>query len=235
MNIFGRLLLAIKKALKANLIAGILFLMPLAATFYFLYLLLNGVDRVLLLLPPQFRPEHLLGFRIPGLGLILLFTVLFICGFLVRNFIGRKLVSLGEWIMSYIPFVSWFYRAVKQLVEAIFHGPTRDFKRVVLVEYPRRNIYALAFVTGVAVGEIQDKTARKCINVFLPTTPNPTSGFYLIVPEEDVIPLEMSVEDSFKVLISGGILNPEAKAVMNGAKRLVRIPPAGNICKEDNS
>jgi uncharacterized membrane protein len=108
--------------------------------------------------------------------------------------------------------VSNFYKAVKQLVETIFYGPARDFKRVVLIEYPRTGLYTLAFVTGVAVGEIQQKTVKKVLNVFVATTPNPTSGFYLMVPEEDIIPLEMSVEDAFKVLMSGGILNPDAAA-----------------------
>jgi uncharacterized membrane protein len=112
--------------------------------------------------------------------------------------------------MYRIPFVSPLYKAVKQLVETLLSGSTRDFKRVVLIEYPRKGVYGLAFVTGVSVGEIQRKTEKKCINVFVPTTPNPTSGFYLILPEEDVIPLDMSVEDAFKVLISGGIINPEA-------------------------
>lgn len=212
MSIFKRFVYFFKSALKANLLAGILFLMPLVATFWFLRLLLIWVDKTLLLLPPAYRPEAFLPFPVPGLGLILVFTVLLLTGVFVRNFIGRKLVSLGERIMSYIPFVSKVYDAVKKLVDTIFFGAGKDFKRVVLVEYPRKGIYALAFVTGEAMGEIQDKTARRCLNVFLPTTPNPTSGFYLLVPEDDVTPLDMSVEESFKVLMSGGILSPERRS-----------------------
>ncbi len=150
-------------------------------------------------------------FPIPGLGFILVFVVLFLAGVSVRNFLGRKIVALGERIMSHIPFVSKIYSAVKKLVESIFFGAGKDFKRVVLIEYPRKGIYALAFVTGVSTGEVQDKTEKRVINLFLPTTPNPTSGFYLLVPEEDVIPLEMTVEDAFKLLMSGGILSPEGK------------------------
>lgn len=221
MNILKRLLLSIKNALKANLIAGILFLMPLVATFWFLRTLTIWVDKSLLLLPGPYRPENFLPFPVPGLGFILVFVVLLLCGVLVRNLLGRKLVALGEQVVGYIPYVSKLYKAVKKLVETIFSGAGKDFKRVVLIEYPRRGIFALAFVTGQASGEVQDKTAKRCLNVFLPTTPNPTSGFYLLVPEEDVTPLEMSVEESFKLLMSGGILSPEGPSGRNTAASAV--------------
>lgn len=222
MNVFKRLVLAVKKILKANLIAGILFLMPLVATFWFLHLLTVWVDKTLLLLPSHLRPENFLPFPIPGLGFILVFVVLLLCGMLVRNLLGRKIVALGEYVMSYIPFVSKVYKAVKKLVESIFFGAGKDFKRVVLIEYPRRGIYALAFVTGEATGEVQAKTSKRCLNVFLPTTPNPTSGFYLLVPEEDVTPLDMTVEESFKLLMSGGILSPEKANGREGAAAAVQ-------------
>ena len=199
----------IKHFFKANLIAGLLFLIPLVATFVALRVLVRWVDSSLLLLPAQYRPEAFLPFKLPGLGFILLFAVVLVTGLLVRNFLGRKLVKLWDALLSKIPLVSTLYGAVKQLVETIFGSSTKDFQRVVLIEYPRRGVYTLAFVTGIAVGEIQRKTANQVVNVFVPTTPNPTSGFYLMVPEEDLTPLEMSVEDAFKVLISGGIVNPE--------------------------
>jgi len=207
----------IKESLRVNLTAGILILVPLMATGYALYLLFKWVDKVLLFIPEPYRPESYLPFPVPGLGLIVVLMTVFLAGFLVRNLLGRKLVALGERIMSYIPFVSPLYKAVKQLLETIFHKDDDD-KRVVLVEYPRKGVYALAFVTGVAVGEIQEKTKRKGVNLFVPTTPNPTSGFYLIVPEEELIYLDMSVEESFKVLMSGGIINPETKNVSGGKK-----------------
>ncbi len=211
MSLLRRLFGWIKKVVKANLLAGLLFLMPLVATFWFFHLCITWVDKILLLLPVRFRPETWLPFPIPGLGVILVVTVLLVSGALVRNFLGRRLVALWERLLLHIPFVSKVYKAVKQLMEAIFFTTGKEFKRVVLVDYPRKGVYALAFVTGVATGEIQAKTARKVINVFLPTTPNPTSGFYLMVAEEEVIPLEMSVEQAFKLLMSGGILNPEEK------------------------
>lgn len=199
----------IKAALKANLIAGILVATPLAATLFLLGLILKWGDKILLLIPAAYRPESYLPFRIPGLGVFLLLALLFLLGLLARNILGRTLVRLGERIMDNIPLVNKLYQAVKQLVEAVFGAGEKDFKRVVLVEYPRRGTYALAYVTGKTYSEFQEKTGKHVINLFLPTTPNPTSGFYLMVPEEDVIPLDISVEDSFKILISGGIINPE--------------------------
>lgn len=199
-----------KTAFKANLVAGLLFLLPILATAFLISFLITWVDKTLLLLPAAIRPENFLPFPIPGLGLLLVITILFFTGMFVRNFVGRKLVSLGEALMRYIPFVSKVYSWIKQMVDTLFLTAGKDFKRVVLVEYPRRGIWAMAFVTGVARGEVQDKTHHQCINLFLPTTPNPTSGFYLLVPECDVIPLEMSVEDSMKLIMSGGILVPES-------------------------
>lgn len=199
----------VKAALKANLIAGLLVAAPLAATVFLLRLILRWGDKIMLLVPEAYRPESYLPFEIPGLGIFLLFALLFLLGILARNILGRTLVRLGERIMGAIPLVNKVYQSVKQLMETVLVGGGRDFKRVVLVEYPRRGIYALAYVTGRTYVEFSKKTGKNVINLFLPTTPNPTSGFYLIVPEEDVIELDISVEDSFKILISGGLINPE--------------------------
>ncbi len=201
-------LAAVRSSLKANLFAGILVLTPLVATFLALRIVVRWVDTLLLLLPAQYRPEAHLPFAIPGLGFILLIVVLLLAGLLARNFLGRKLVSLSDAILARIPLVSSLYSGIKHLVETIFTS-SRDFQRVVLIEYPRKGVYTMAFVTGIAVGEIQSKTASTVLNIFVPTTPNPTSGFYLMVPEQDVTPLDMGVEEAFKLLISGGILSAE--------------------------
>lgn len=198
-----------KAAIRTNLAAGVLVLAPIGATVLFLRFVVTQVDRVILWLPEAYRPENYLPFPVPGLGLLVVFMVLFLAGFLARNFLGRWVVRLWEKALSAIPFAGPFYRAVKQLVETVFGGTGQDFRRVVLLEYPRKGIYSIGFVTGVAVGEIQHRTSQRVVNVFLPTTPNPTSGFYLAVPEDEVIPLSMSVEDAFKVIVSGGIINPE--------------------------
>ncbi|MDD4650006.1 MAG: DUF502 domain-containing protein [Desulfoplanes sp.] len=198
-----------KTFFKTNLLAGLLFLTPLVATFYFLKMLIEWMDKILLVIPQGYRPQDLLPFPIPGLGVIIIVLLLLVTGILVRNYLGSKLVSVWNFIISRIPLVNKFYISVQQLVETVAKGGTKDFNRVVLLEFPRKGVYSLAYVTGVAVGELQEKTHKKVINVYVPTTPNPTSGYYLIVPEDEIIELDMSVEDSFKLLISGGIINPE--------------------------
>lgn len=228
LNFLRRQILESKNVFRANILAGVLFLLPILATVFLINLLITWVDMSLLLLPVQYRPENYLPVRIPGLGLLLVVIILFITGMFVRNFIGRKLVELGERLMRYIPFVSKVYSWIKQMVDTLLLTSGKEFKRVVMIEYPRRGIWAMAFVTGVAEGEVQDKTNHRVINVFLPTTPNPTSGFYLLVPETDVIPLDMSVEDSMKLIMSGGILVPEnyRKQSNNGAGRQPAPPAA---------
>ena len=204
LTLFGRM----RKFLKVNILAGLLFLTPIVATFLILKVIIGWIDQILLIIPPGFRPEDFLPFPVPGLGLIVLVLVLIFSGVFVRNYLGKQLVSIWEKIVEHIPIVNKIYTAVKQLIDTIVRSPVKDFKRVVLIEYPKENIYAMAYVTGVAMGELQEKTRRKMINVYVPTTPNPTSGFYLMVPEDETIPLDISVEDSFKLLMSGGILTP---------------------------
>ncbi|GAB7080917.1 DUF502 domain-containing protein [Megalodesulfovibrio paquesii] len=229
-NFFRRQILETKNVFRANILAGLLFLLPIVATLFLINLLITWVDMSLLLLPPQYRPENYLSVRIPGLGLLLVVLILFVTGMFVRNFLGRKLVEIGERLMRYIPFVSKVYGWIKQMVDTLFLSAGKEFKRVVLIEYPRKGIWAMAFVTGVAEGEVQDKTNHRVINLFLPTTPNPTSGFYLLVPETDVIPLEMSVEDSMKLIMSGGILVPESYA--KATARPAGAPAAGPSMEE---
>ncbi len=213
------LLQGIQNFFKANLLAGLLFLTPLVATFFFLRMLIHWMDAVLLVIPQGYRPEDVLPFPVPGLGLIIIICLLLVTGILVRNYLGRRLVALWDYIISHIPLVNKFYVSVQQLVQTVANGGTKDFKRVVLVEFPRTGVYSLAYVTGVAVGELQEKTQRNVINLYVPTTPNPTSGYYLIVAEDEVIELDMSVEDSFKLLISGGIINPDDSSYISKRSR----------------
>jgi uncharacterized membrane protein len=173
--------------------------------------LIKGMDAVLKYIPDKYLPETYLQFYIPGLGLILVVIIILVVGILTRNFIGRKIVRFGENIVNRIPFVRSLYMGVKQLVEAFFIQKNDAFKRVALLEYPRRGAYVLGFITGESKGEVQIKTDKKMINVFVPTTPNPTSGFYILIPEDDLIILNMTVEDAFKLIISGGIFSPHEK------------------------
>ena len=201
-----------KEFLKRNFWAGILVLVPISLTIYIIVIIFRAVDRILAYLPAKYNPQTYLPFPVPGLGLIFAFLIIMLVGFIARNYIGSKIIGLWEGLVNKIPFVRSIYVATKQLIETIFLKTDQNFRRVVLVEYPRKGVYALAFTTGMSKGEIQDKTHKKVVNVFVPTTPNPTSGFYLLVPEEELIFLEMNVEDAFKLIISGGIVTPEEKS-----------------------
>lgn len=198
----------LKSIVRGYFLAGLLVIVPLGITFFVISAILKLMDRVLVMIPAKFHFHTSLPFKIPGLGLILFIILVLITGILVKNYFGRRIVDIGEYILSKIPLVRPIYVAAKQVIQAMFGDSQDAFKRVVLIEYPRKDIYGLAFVTGVARGELVKKKDQQMINVFVPTTPNPTSGFYLIVPEEDTIPLSMTVEDAFKLLISGGVVEP---------------------------
>jgi len=203
------LLKKIKHRIRNYFIAGLLTVVPLSITLYVISILLKSADRIFNLIPAQYNPKAHLPFPFPGLGAILVLTMIFVIGLLMKNYVGGRIIDFGERIVYQIPLVRPIYSAVKQLLVAIFSQSFDGFKRVVMIEYPRRGIYALCFVTGVASGEVQELTSERVVNVFMPTTPNPTSGFYLLIPEKDVIPLAMSVEDAFKLIISGGLASPE--------------------------
>ena len=195
--------------LRRYIVAGLLVWLPIGATIFVIKLLLDLIDRVLFLLPPSFRPDALLGFRIPGLGLILAFVVLFVTGLLAANFMGKRLVGGVESLLARIPFVRTVYGAVKHFAEVLFSDSNVSFKKVLLVEYPRAGLYSLAFQTSDDPREVQALTGETIVTVFLPTTPNPTSGFMLFVPRSQVTELDMSVEEALKMVISLGVVVPE--------------------------
>lgn len=194
--------------LRRYLIAGLLLWLPLGVTILVVRLLVGTMDQTLLLLPERLRPDALLGFHIPGLGLVLAVTVVLVTGMLVANLFGRRLLALWERLLSRIPLVRSIYMAVKQLAETMFSGGGQSFRKVLLIEYPRKGLWTLAFQTGTGVGEAQQKTGREVVNVYVPTTPNPTSGFFLMVPREEVVELDMSVDDGLKMIISMGVVVP---------------------------
>lgn len=198
--------------MRRYLIAGLLVWVPLGVTLLVITTLVDLLDRVLLLLPPEWRPDALLGVHIPGLGVLVSVTVVFVTGIIAANLFGRQLVALWESLLARIPLVRSIYAAVKQLTETMFSSSGQSFRKVLLIEYPRRGLWTLAFQTGTDVGEAQAKTGQDVINVYVPTTPNPTSGFFLMVPRADVIELEMSVDDGLKMLISMGVVVPPARS-----------------------
>lgn len=198
--------------LKRYLIAGLLVWVPLGITFLVIRALVGVMDRTLLLLPPDWRPEALLGFPVPGLGIVLSILVVLITGMVVANLLGRKLVEGWESLLNRIPLVRSIYSAVKQILETIFVAGGKSFRKVLMVEYPRRGLWTLAFQTGSGTEEVHDKAGHRLMTVFVPTTPNPTSGFIILVPEEDIIELDMSVEDGLKLIMSLGVVAPPTRA-----------------------
>jgi uncharacterized membrane protein len=198
--------------LRRYLVAGLLVWLPLGATFLVIKLLVRWMDNSLLLLPEAYRPEVLLGFSLPGLGVVLSLLILLLTGLIAANLFGRKLVSLWEFLVSRIPLVRSIYSAVKQLVETMFSDNGKSFRKVVLVEFPRRGLWTLGFLTGSDQGEAQRLTGHDVLNVYIPTTPNPTGGYFVMVPREDVKELQMSVDDGLKMLLSMGAVVPGSLA-----------------------
>lgn len=189
--------------------AGLLVWLPVAATVLIFKLLLDLMDGLLFLLPTPYRPENLFGFRIPGLGAILAFIVLVLTGMLVANLIGRRLVTLYEALLSRIPLVRSVYGGVKTFAQVVLSDTASSFRKVLLVEYPRKGVYSLAFQTSDDASEVQAVTGEVIVTVYVPTTPNPTSGFILFVPRSQIIELDMSVEEAFKMIVSLGVVVPE--------------------------
>jgi len=199
-------------ALRRYIMAGLLVWLPLGVTILVVKMLVDLMDRSLLLLPLRYRPEQLLGMHIPGLGVIVAVVVVLGTGIIVANLFGRKLVAGWESLLARIPLVNSVYSAVKQIAETMFSANGQSFRKVLLVEYPRKGLWTLAFQTGTEVGEAQRKTGREVINIYVPTTPNPTSGFFLMVPKEDVVELEMSVDEGLRMIISMGSVVPKQPA-----------------------
>lgn len=194
--------------IRRYIVAGLLIWLPIGATILVFTLLLDLMDRLLFLIPPPYRPEELLGFRIPGLGVILALMVLVVTGILAANLLGRRLVHHYEQLLGRIPLVRSVYGAVKHFAEVVFSDTGSSFKKVLLIEYPRAGLYSLCFQTSENPPEVQTRTGDTVVTVFLPTTPNPTSGFMLFVPRRDVIELDMSVEEALKMIISLGVVVP---------------------------
>jgi len=198
--------------LKKYLIAGVLVWLPLGVTVLVVKLFVDLMDWTLLLIPLQYRPETLLGFSVPGFGVILSIIIILFTGMIAANLLGGKLVALWELILSRIPLVRSVYAAVKQLTETLFSSSGQSFRKVLMIEYPRKGAWTLAFQTGTEIGEAQRKTGEEVVNVYVPTTPNPTSGFFLMIPKKDVIELDMSVDEGLKMIISMGVVVPGSES-----------------------
>ena len=204
------------KWLRRYLVAGILVWVPLAVTYALLRFVVGLMDRTLLLLPAPYRPEILLQqlfgtqnpIQIPGLGVILTILVLLITGVLAANIVGRAFVGGWEALLDRIPVVRSVYGAAKNFAEIVFSDSSQSFKNVLLIQYPREGLYSLAFQTATELGEVQGRTGEEIVCCFVPTTPNPTSGFIVIVPRKDVTVLDMEVDEALKMIISLGVVVP---------------------------
>ena len=194
--------------MRRYLVAGILVWAPLAVTWFLLKIGVGLMDKTLAIIPAKYQPDELLGVHVPGLGVILTIIVLLVTGILAANFVGRAFVGGWESLMDRIPVVRAIYSAAKNFAEMVFSDSSQSFKKVLLIQYPRKGLYSLAFQTSSRLGEVQGRTGEDVVCCFLPTTPNPTSGFIIIVPKKDIIELDMEVDEALKMIISLGVVVP---------------------------
>ena len=207
----------LQRRLRNVFITGLLITLPIALTYFILQFLFKNLDA----LSPVFTkilidlgapiPE---GYRIPALGLVITLLIVLAVGWFTTNFFGKRLIQLGENIVGKIPFVRRIYKGSKQVVQSIAHADTRAFRKVVLIEFPRRGMLAIGFVTGEARGEVQENTFEDVLNVFVPTMPNPTSGFLVFAPPEELTEIDMTIEDGVKYVVSGGIVTTEGLKII---------------------
>jgi len=196
------------KRLRRYLVAGMLVWLPIGITIFVFRVLIGLMDKSLVLIPRQYHPEEWLGVGIPGLGVILTILLLLLTGVLTANFVGRAFVGGWESLMDRIPVARSIYSAAKNFAEIVFSDSGSAFSKVLLVEYPRKGIYSLTFQTATDIGEIQGRTGEEVVCCFVPTTPNPTSGFIIIVPRRDAIELDMEVDEAVKLIMSLGVVVP---------------------------
>ncbi len=196
--------------MRKYFVTGLLILVPLAITLWVLNLIIGTMDQSLLLLPERWRPEAVIGFRIPGLGSILTLLIIFLTGLATRNFIGNRVVQWWEKILTRIPVVNSIYSSVKQVSDTLLSSSGNAFRKAVLIEYPRRDCWTIAFLTGVPGGDVKNHLVGDYISVYVPTTPNPTSGFFLMVPRAETIELDMNVDAALKYIVSMGVVSPDS-------------------------
>lgn len=212
--------------LRNYFITGLVVAAPIGITIYLAVAFIDSIDGLVTpLIPERYNPESYLPFGLPGLGVVIAVVFLTLLGAVATNFFGRTLLSMGESLLDRMPIIRSIYSTLKQIFETVASTNSGSFKDVVLVEYPRKDIWAIAFVTSETKGEIQDRTIEDVVNVFLPTTPNPTSGFLLFVPKKDLVYLNMTVDDGMKYIISAGLVVPPRRPP-KGAPILPPVTPS---------
>ncbi len=199
--------------IRRYVIGGLLVWIPIIVTLFVIRFLVDLLDGMMAFLPEGYQPDNLFGVHIPGLGVIFAVVVVLATGLIVTNVLGRRLVSLGEAILAKIPLVRSIYHAVKQVMETLFSSGSDSFRSVWLVEYPRKGLWSIAFQTAIVSDTLTEHTDKDMIAIFIPTTPNPTSGFLMMTPKEDAIELDMSVEEALKLVISLGVMQPNTESL----------------------
>jgi uncharacterized membrane protein len=195
--------------LRKYIIAGLLVWLPFAATIVIVKFLIDLMDKTVLLLPPEWQPTNLLGFSIPGFGVIIALSILLLTGMLAANLFGRRFVEMWERILNRIPLVRSIYSSVKQISSTIFDPSGKSFRKVVLLEYPRKGLWSIGFLTNDSMGDELCSVDDTLVSVFIPTTPNPTSGFIIMTRKDEITELNMNVEEAFKFVISMGVIIPD--------------------------
>ena len=199
--------------MKKYLITGLLIWIPLVITLWVLKLVVDALDQSLLLLPIEFRTETWLGFHVPGMGVVMTVVIVFLTGVFATNLLGARLINLWHWTLHRIPVVSSVYSSVKQISDTLFSSSGQAFRKSVLVQWPREGIWTIAFLTGVPGGDVVNHLKGDYVSVYVPTTPNPTGGYFVMLPREQVIELDMSVDHALKYIISMGVVAPNGKSV----------------------
>ncbi|MDP3097274.1 MAG: DUF502 domain-containing protein [Syntrophales bacterium] len=223
-----------KKSIKRIFLTGLAVVIPAGLTIYILSFIIGMMDNLLRVIPKQYQPDNLLHVHIPGLGAIVTVILIFVCGLVTTSYIGNRLVRFGEHLVGKIPFVRSVYRAIKRIADSLFMDKTRSFKKVVLVEYPRRGVYSVGFVTGTPNGEIQNIIGQKspCVGVFMPLALTPTTGFFIMVPRDELMELRMTVEEAFTLIISAGIVTPNERLTVAG-RETTPLNPKGLFPESD--
>jgi len=195
--------------MRKYFITGLLILVPLAITAWVLNLVISTMDQSLLFVPERWQPRTLIGFDIPGLGTLLTVLIVFLTGLLTNNLVGNYVVRLWEKLLTRIPVVSSLYSSVKQVSDTLFSSSGNAFRKAVLIPYPHQNSWTIAFLTGTPGGDVKNHLVGDYVSVYIPTTPNPTSGFFLMMARKDVVELDMSVDAALKYIVSMGVVAPE--------------------------
>ena len=203
------------KKLRTIIVAGLLVWIPLGLTIFVIKLLIDLLGQTYLLIPPALRPENLLGTEIPGIGVIVAIIVVLLTGLITANYFGNRIVKAWDAFLDRIPLIRSIYSPLKKFSELVLSDQTQSFSKVLLIEYPRKGIYSLCFQTSKELGEVQNQDGEEMVCVYIPTTPNPTSGYIVLVPQNEVKELKMSVEDALKMIISLGVVVPDPDAVID--------------------